>query len=110
MIPKIELKIFYTNSGKRPFLEWLDKLDSEANAIIKSKLAKVRSGNLGDCKPIKNGKGVWELRIKHGPGYRIYYGKISNVVLLLLAAGDKGTQKRDILKAIERWLEYKGMS
>lgn len=87
MNPTIQLLMFKTSSGKFPFFEWVEKLDREDKAIIKSRLDRVSFGILGDCKPIKNGKGVWEIRIKHGPGYRIYYGKIDNTMILLLGGG-----------------------
>ena len=65
-------------------------------------------GNLGDYKPL--GDGVYELRIKAGPGYRVYFGILGNSVILLLCGGDKGSQDRDILKAKEYWSRYENNS
>jgi len=59
---------------------------------------------LGDRKPI--GNGVWELRIDHGPGYRVYYAKAGRQLVLLLSGGDKRQQQADIEQATECWLDY----
>jgi putative addiction module killer protein len=59
---------------------------------------------LGDHKSV--GKGVWEARFQFGPGYRIYFGKDGDRIILLLCAGDKGTQSKDIKKAQTYWLAY----
>lgn len=100
--------IFYTTStGKKPFIEWQDELDVKAKSVVITRLARVRLGNFGDCKQIKEGDGVWELRIDCGPGYRIYFGKRGTTIVVLLIGGDKGSQSRDIAKAKRYWLEYK---
>ena len=57
------------------------------------------------CKLLQNG--VWELRVNIGPGYRLYYARVGKEVILLLIGGDKGSQKRDIAKAIEYLADYK---
>lgn len=98
---------YTTTSGKEPFVEWLHGLDGSTRAVIRTKLARIRLGNFGDCKPIKGGAGIWELRIFYGPGYRIYLGKIVEEVVLLLLGGGKGSQNRDIAKAKRYWLSYK---
>jgi putative addiction module killer protein len=64
-------------------------------------------GNFGDCKLIKGGEGVSELRIDYGPGYRIYFGKDKATIVALLIGGNKGSQTRDIAKAKRYWLDYK---
>jgi putative addiction module killer protein len=61
-------------------------------------------GNFGDCKSV--GRGLEELRIDYGPGYRIYYGRPGSSVVVLLCGGDKSTQARDILTAQKYWKEY----
>lgn len=63
---------YTTSTGKEPFTDWLNSLDTRERAIILTRLARVRLGNFGDCKSIKDGDGILELRIDFGPGYRVY--------------------------------------
>lgn len=82
------------------FSKWHAKLkDARARAKINLRIEMVKLGNFGDFKFV--GDGIYEMRIHYGPGYRIYYTKKDNVVVLLLAGGDKSTQQKDIDKAKE---------
>ncbi len=83
--------------------EWIDGLGLDG-AIVVSRLERVECGNFGDCK--SDGDGVYELRIDHGPGYRVYFGQHNDIVVLL-CGGDKGTQDADIKLAKKLWTEYK---
>jgi putative addiction module killer protein len=65
----------------------------------------MRAGNPGDVKPV--GEGVYELRIDYGPGYRVYFAKQGEIVILLLLGGDKSTQSKDIREAIICWQDHK---
>ena len=77
------------------FRKWRTKLkDERARVLIASRLDRLAFGNAGDVKPV--GQGVSELRIDHGPGYRVYFQKRGNTIVLLLCGGDKRTQDRDI--------------
>jgi len=88
-----------------PFDEWLDDLsDNKTVARILARLARVRQGNLGDCKSV--GEGVNELRLDYGPGYRIYFGQKGPTLIVLLCGGDKRAQERDIRLAKLYWREY----
>jgi len=98
---------FITGDDTNPFREWLDSIkDMRTQIKIDLRLARVRLGNFGDTKSV--GKGVYELKIQFGPGYRIYYGLEGNKIVILLCAGDKSSQKKDIKKAIMFWKEYRG--
>ncbi len=81
------------------FAKWLDELpDIRARARVQVRLERLAAGNPGDARPVR--EGVSELRINYGPGYRIYYVKRGQTVVILLAGGDKVTQTRDIKVAL----------
>ena len=80
------------------FVKWLDGLrDIKARSRVLVRIERLTAGNTGDVKPI--GEGVSELRINYGPGYRVYFVKRGQAVIVLLAGGDKSTQARDIRMA-----------
>jgi putative addiction module killer protein len=82
------------------FSNWLDRLrDARARVRILARLDRVAEGNLGDTKPV--GETVSEFRIDYGPGYRIYYTKRRETIIVLLVGGDKQTQDKDIKRAIQ---------
>ncbi len=103
---KREVVHYLTVDGRDIFQEWLDGLkDIKGRAAILKRIDRVEEGLFGDRHFV--GMGVWELRIDHGPGYRVYYGETGSNIVLLLLGGDKGSQKKDINKAQEFWAEYK---
>ena len=80
------------------YATWFDGLrDREARSRIMVRIRRVSLGNLGDVKAL--GDGVSELRIPYGPGYRVYLAQRGETLVILLAGGDKGSQKRDIARA-----------
>jgi putative addiction module killer protein len=82
------------------FSKWLRKLrDRKARAKILARIDRLRTGNPGDVKPA--GSGISELRIDHGPGYRVYFQQRGEKLALLLCGGDKKTQDADIKRAIK---------
>jgi len=90
------------------FSDWLRGLrDGRARSRIEVRLDRLRIGNPGGVRPV--GHGVSELRIPHGPGYRVYYMQHGQTVLILLAGGDKSSQRRDIAKALELAQEVRDM-
>lgn len=103
----IKIVIYKTKIGKAPFNDWRNKLDDKIKFIIANRLDRIALGNFGDSKSIQGGEGVKELRIDYGPGYRIYFGIQKNIIVILLIGGEKKTQKRDIEKAKQYWLECK---
>jgi putative addiction module killer protein len=81
------------------YREWFGGLrDARAKAQIIRRIERAQSGNLGDVAPV--GEGVSEMRIHYGPGYRLYFVQKGREIILLLCAGEKSTQKRDIRHAI----------
>lgn len=81
------------------FVNWLDGLrDIQARSRVLVRIDRLATGNPGDVKPV--GEGVSELRIDYGPGYRVYFVKQGQTVIVLLAGGDKRTQATDIRTAI----------
>lgn len=97
---------YQTADHRRPFEEWLDRRVAGARtyAAIQSRMDRIARGVLGDWKSV--GNGVFELRIDYGPGYRIYFGRDGQSVVVLLCGGDKSTQERDIKAAKGYWRDY----
>jgi len=99
------LQIFLVEKTSE-FDKWLSRLkDTRTKAKILLRLQRVEAGNLGDVAPV--GEGISEMRIHFGPGYRIYFKKHGSRLILLLTAGLKSTQDRDIKKAKQIWAKYK---
>ena len=81
------------------FASWFDSLrDDQARGRIEARLRRLTFDNPGDARPI--GHGVSEMRIDHGPGYRIYYKRTNLRIVILLCGGDKSSQRRDIERAL----------
>ena len=95
----MEIRTYNDNMGQAPFTQWLESLgDRQGRAAIKARLLRLEAGNMGDCKPLRDG--VQELRIDHGPGYRVYLSRQGAVLVLLLCGSDKRDQDREITRAI----------
>ncbi|KPF66428.1 addiction module antitoxin RelB [Bosea sp. AAP35] len=76
---------------------WMRLKDVRARAVIFARLDRLAFGHAGDVEPV--GEGISELRIHHGPGYRVYFQKRGDTIVVLLCGGDKSTQERDIKMA-----------
>ncbi|TVP62987.1 MAG: type II toxin-antitoxin system RelE/ParE family toxin [Nodularia sp. (in: Bacteria)] len=101
-----DVRRYITSDGRVPFAEWFDALrDPKTKSIIDKRLNRVSLGNLGDYRSV--GEGVYELKIDFGPGYRIYFGQIGKIIVLILCGGDKSTQDQDIRKSIEYLQDYR---
>lgn len=88
----------YTVRLTEGFQTWLDELkDRRAQIRIVARLRQAEAGSLGDWKPV--GGEMSEMRVDVGPGYRLYFTRRANVVIVMLAGGDKSTQSRDIRRA-----------
>ncbi len=104
--PKYLIEIYKDKNNKKPFIEWVESIkDIVIKAKIKNRVRRIELGNFGDCKLIKNG--IHELRLHFGPGYRVYFGKTSKIIILLLCGGSKNTQTKDIKKALKYWNDFK---
>lgn len=100
------LRLYIAANGKRPFAEWLCSLsDRNAAARVQIRLERLRLGNFGDARSL--GKGLSELRIDIGPGYRVYFMVEGKAVVLLFCGGDKTTQQKDIRRAREYLTDYR---
>jgi putative addiction module killer protein len=101
----VTIKIYVTVQGRAPFTEWLHRIeDARSRAVIRARLNRIRLDNFGDCHSV--GDGVHEFRIDYGPGYRIYFGRLGAKMILLLCAGTKRGQQKDIERAKLYWKAY----
>ena len=103
---KKEIREYLRPDGRCPFRNWIRSLkDVNARARIRVRINRIRLGNFGDCKSV--GSGVSEFRIDYGPGYRVYFGRVGEKLVLLLCGGSKKNQEKDIKLAKEYWFDYK---
>ncbi len=102
----IEVFRYQTASGEEPVTDWLHSLrDRQAQAKVRIRLKRLEAGIFGDCEPV--GEGVMELREHLGAGYRVYFGRHGQSIVILLFGGSKKTQASDIKKARDYWADWK---
>ena len=102
----IETIVYQDRDGNKPYADWLGSLaDKQAKARILVRVNRMAAGNFGDCKPVRDG--VQELKIDHGPGYRVYLSRQGPVLVLLLCGSDKSGQDRAINLAIDYLNDWK---
>ena len=101
----IELRGYIDERGTRRFADWLDGLNPIAAAKVTMALARMEKGNLANAKGV--GSGVFEYRIDWGPGYRIYFGRDGDRLIILVGGGTKKRQQQDIAAALNCWTDYK---
>lgn len=101
----IELRYYVHPDGGSPFETWFSTLDATAAAKVSIALARVEQGNFSNVKGV--GSGVLEYRIDWGPGYRVYFGREGDILVILLSGGTKKRQQRDIEAAKQLWTDYK---
>jgi putative addiction module killer protein len=95
----------YVEGGKSPFADWFSDLDASDAVRVDRMIRRLEAGNFSAAKALQGG--VSELRLDFGPGYRVYYGMDGKTLVILLSGGDKGSQRRDIKTAVDRWKNYK---
>ena len=101
----IEIREYIDDRGRSPFGRWFNGLDAGAAARVRTSLARMEAGNLSNVRGV--GRGVLERRINVGPGYRVYFGRDGDTLIVLLGGGTKARQQRDIERARELWQEYR---
>jgi putative addiction module killer protein len=105
MLPLIQVHEYLDRSGQNPYAEWFNRLNAPAAAKVATAVIRMSHGNLSNVKSV--GAGVLEYKLDFGPGYRIYFGRDGERLILLLGGGSKKRQPRDIQNATERWQDYK---
>ena len=101
----IEIEEYLDDRGNSPFAQWFHSLGSLTANRVRNVLSRMEAGNRSNIKSV--GRGVFERRIDFGPGYRIYFGRVGPLLIMLLGGGAKDGQQQDIRLAQERWDEYR---
>ncbi len=101
----LELRYYLAGDGESPFQKWFSDLNAAAAAKVAVALARLEQGNLSNVKTVA--EGVLEYRIDWGPGYRVYFGRDGDVLVILLTGGTKQRQQNDIDAAKASWTDYK---
>src|SRR6266700_3974421 len=107
MLPAVMLEIRYyvASDGGSPFAEWFEELNPIARTKVAVAITRMEQGNFSKVKPV--GEGVLEYKIDFGPGYRVYFGRDGEQLVILLTGGTKKRQQRDIDAAHSFWQDYK---
>ncbi len=101
----IEIREYLDRDDHSPYRKWFDRLNAEAAGKVTTALYRVGLGNFSNVKGV--GAGVFECRIDCGPGYRVYFAKDGERIVILLGGGTKHRQQDDIQLATVRWQDYK---
>lgn len=101
----LEIRYYESAGGHSPFAEWFAELDPIARAKVATAMARMEQGNLSRVKSV--GEGVLEYEIDFGPGYRVYFGRDGEQLVILLTGGTKKRQQRDIKDATTYWRDYR---
>lgn len=100
----LEVRYYVDGHGRSPFAKWFADLDSIARAKVAAAIARLEQGNVSRVKLL--GAGVLEYKIDFGPGYRVYFGRVGETLVILLTGGTKKRQQRDIDTAVAFWRDY----
>lgn len=101
----IAIREYLDEQGNSPYAKWFDSLNAHAAAKVAIAVYRLEQGNFSNVKGV--GGGVFENRIDFGPGYRIYFGKDGDQLIILVGGGSKKRQQADIQAAQARWQDYK---
>ena len=101
----IDVREYNDRDGRSPYAAWFNRLNAQAAAKVSDGVDPSGAGNFSNVKGV--GSGVFECRIDFGPGYRVYFGKDGERLVILLGGGTKKRQQHDIQTALDRWQDYK---
>ena len=101
----IDVREYLAVDGSSPYRKWFDSLNAQAAAKVAIALTRIEQGNLSNAKSV--GAGLHEYCIDFGPGYRIYFGRDGDRLVILLGGGTKKRQQEDIRRAKALWADYK---
>jgi putative addiction module killer protein len=101
----VEIREYHDRADGNPFQDWLERLNSEAARKVAAALYRIEVGNFSNVKSV--GSGVFEYKINFGAGYRVYFGKDGEGIVILLGGGTKQRQQNDVRLALDRWKDYK---
>jgi putative addiction module killer protein len=101
----MDIREYLDRIGRNPFREWRSGLSAEARARVTAALFRLAHGNFSNVEGI--GAGAFEYKIHFGPGYRVYFGKVRDELVILIGGGTKKSQENDIRLALTRWEDYK---
>ena len=101
----ITIREYIDPEGRSPCAKWFNRLNAAAAAKAATAMVRMEQGNFSTTKDI--GEGILECRIDFGPGYRIYFGRDGDALVILLGGGTKKRQQKDIETAKKLWKEYK---
>jgi putative addiction module killer protein len=101
----IEVREYLDSEGRSPYGDWFDRLSAPAAAKVATALTRLSAGNFSNVKGV--GSGLFEYKIDFGPGYRVYFGKDGETMVILVGGGAKKRQQHDIGAALARWQDYK---
>lgn len=104
-MPMVTVREYVAESGDSLYARWFQRLDAAAAARVASAVYRLSEGNFSNTKGV--GAGVFETRIDFGPGYRVYFGKDGELVVILLGGSTKKDQQRAIKRAKDAWVEFK---
>jgi len=101
----MQAKEYKQTDGETPYKLWFDNLNTQASLKVTTAVVRLEKGNFSNVETA--GKGVSECKIDFGPGYRVYFAKDGDKIILLLGGGTKKRQQKDINNAQDRWKDYK---
>jgi putative addiction module killer protein len=101
----VTVKEYIDDNGNSPFARWFDNLDPQTATKVAAALLRMEQGNFSNVKGV--GAGAYEYKIDYGPGYRVYFGRDGEKLVILLGGGTKKRQQKDIETAKALWQDYK---